>query len=113
MAYDEQLADRVRAALPADAIVEERKMFGGLTFMLNGSMCCGVFKDALMARLGAEGRERAVGHPHVRPMELAGRPMTGMVLVDPPGLGDAALQGWVDQAADWALRLAPAPRLDS
>ena len=81
MAYDEDLADRVRAALPDGEEVTERRMFGGLAFMLGGHMFCGVVKDTLMLRLGPEGAARALGQPHVRPMDFTGRPMKGMVFV--------------------------------
>jgi TfoX/Sxy family transcriptional regulator of competence genes len=74
VAYDEDLADRVRAVLPAGEAVTERKMFGGLTFMLGGHMACGVVKDTLMVRLGPEGAGRALDRPHVRPVDVTGRP---------------------------------------
>jgi TfoX N-terminal domain len=107
VAYDEDLADRVRAALGPAAAVTERKMFGGLTFMLGGHMCCGVVKDSLMLRLGSQGADRALGHPHVRPMDFTGRPMTGMVFVDPGGLNGAALGRWVAAAAAFTRTLPP------
>ena len=66
MAYDEDLAGRVRAVLPRGEAVTERQMFGGLAFMLGGHMFCGVVKDTLMVRLGPEGADRALGQPHVR-----------------------------------------------
>ena len=92
MAYDEDLADQVRAALPAVEAVTERLMFGGLAFMLGGHMFCGVVKDTLMVRLGAGAAEVVLGRPHVRPMDFTGRPMKGMVFVEPGGLQDAALR---------------------
>ena len=107
MAYDEDLADRIRAALPHGAEVTERQMFGGLTFMLGGHMACGVVKDTLMVRLGPEGAGRALDQPHVRPMDFTGRPMKGMVFVEPAGLHDDALQRWVDAAADYVRSLPP------
>ena len=65
-------------------------MFGGLAFMLGGRMFCGIVKDSLMARLGPEAACRALDQPHVRPMDFTGRPMKGMVFIDPQGLqGDA------------------------
>src|SRR6185437_2435554 len=82
VAYDEDLADRVREVLPHGEAVTERRMFGGLAFMLGGHMFCGVVKDALMARLGPETAGRALGRPHVRPMDFTGRPMKGMVFID-------------------------------
>ena len=107
MAYDHDLADRARAVLPDGEAVSERQMFGGLTFMLGGHMLCGVVKDALVVRLGPEGARRALEQPHVRPMDFTGRPLTGMVFVEPAGLADTALQRWVRDAADHARGLPP------
>ena len=109
MAYDEDLAHRIRAVLPHTETVTERPMFGGLTFMLGGHMFCGVVKNTLMVRLGPEGSERALNRPHVRPMDFTGRPMKGMVFVDPEGLRGPALQEWVNAAADHARNLPPKP----
>jgi TfoX/Sxy family transcriptional regulator of competence genes len=109
VAYDEDLAERVRAVLrPAEAVIE-RHMFGGLAFLLNGHMFCGVVKDTLMIRLGPDGAGRALTQPHVRPMDFTGRPMKGMVFVEPDGLEDAALRHWVDAAAAFARALPPKP----
>jgi TfoX/Sxy family transcriptional regulator of competence genes len=107
VAYDEDLADRVRAVLPPGAPVTERQMFGGLAFMVGGHMAFGVVKDTLMVRLGPEGAGRALDQPHVRPMDFTGRPMKGMVFVEPAGLAGTALQRWVDAAADYARGLPP------
>lgn len=107
MAYNEDLADRVRAVLPATDTVTERQMFGGLAFMLGGHMFCGVIKDTLMVRLGPGGADRALDQPHVRPMDFTGRPMKGMVFVEPEGLHGTALQNWVDAAAGHARGLPP------
>lgn len=109
MAYDEDLADRVRAVIPPGTAVTERQMFGGLAFMLGGHMFCGVVKDSLMARLGPEAANRAQDQPHVRPMDFTGRPMKGMVFIDPKGLHGDALRQWVDAAADYARGLPPKP----
>lgn len=107
MAYDEYLAYRVREVLPRGEVVTERQMFGGLAFMLGGHMLCGVVKDALMVRLGPEGADHALGQPHVRPMDFTGRPMKGMVFVDPAGLHGGALRQWVDAAAGYVRGLPP------
>jgi TfoX/Sxy family transcriptional regulator of competence genes len=109
VAYDEDLADRVRAVVPPGDAVTERQMFGGLAFMLGGHMFCGVVKDTLMARLGPEDAGRALGQPHVRPMDFTGRPMKGMVFIDPEGLHGDALREWVDAAARYARGLPPKP----
>ena len=106
MAYDENVADRVRAALRGEAVTE-RQMFGGLAFMLAGHMFCGIVKDTLMLRLGPDGAERALDQPHVRPMDFTGRPMKGMVFVEPGGLTGDALQHWVDAAAAFTRTLPP------
>jgi TfoX/Sxy family transcriptional regulator of competence genes len=107
MAYDEELADRVRIVLAEEPGLTERKMFGGLAFMVNGNMACGIVQDELMLRLGAEGAEAALAEPHVRPMDFTGRPMTGMVYVGREALDDAAVQRWVEQAAGHARSLPP------
>src|SRR5579871_5196363 len=102
MAYDELLAERVREELQAAPGFSERKMFGGLCFMLHGNMCAGVVGDQLMLRLGQPAAEQALEHAHVSPMDFTGRPMKGMVYVDQDGLRGAALIRWVEQAASFA-----------
>jgi len=86
MAYDEKLATRVRKALSGESKVEEKKMMGGLTFMVDGKMCVGVFKSELMCRIDPDVREEALKKNGCRQMELTGRPMKGFVLVDSNGL---------------------------
>ena len=107
MAYNRDLADRARAALPDGEPVSERQMFGGLTFMLGDHMLCGVVKDALVVRLGPEGAGRALQQPHVRPMDFTGRPMKGMVFIDPAGLHGEALRQWIAAAAGYVRSLPP------
>lgn len=109
MAYDEALAERIRDALADTADVTERKMFGGLAFMVAGHMVCGVVHDDLMLRLGPEGADAALDQPHVRPMDFTGRPMSSMVYIAPAGLGGEALVDWVHAAVAFADRL-PAKR---
>ena len=98
MAFDENLAGRVRDVLASEPGLTERKMFGGLAFMLGGHMCCGIVGDELMLRLGIDGAEAALDRDHVRPMDFTGRPMAGMVFVSPEGLQGAALRAWVGHA---------------
>jgi TfoX/Sxy family transcriptional regulator of competence genes len=106
MPYDDKLATRVRALLSRRKGVSERAMFGGLAFMLNGNMCCGVVGDTLMLRLGEAGAARALGEKHARPMDFTGRPLKSMVYVAPAGLRtEAALRGWVDRAVAFARTL--------
>jgi TfoX/Sxy family transcriptional regulator of competence genes len=107
MAYDEMLADRVRDIVATEPGLSERKMFGGLTFMLDGHMCCGIVGDRLMLRLGADLAEKALERPHVQPMDFTGRPMTGMVYVAPEGLRGKALRQWVEEAAEFVRALPP------
>ena len=98
MPYNEGLAQRVRATLAAHAAVDERKMFGGLTFMLNGHMCCGIVRDELMVRVGPDQYADAIVQPHARQMDFTGRPMRGMIMVAPAGLeSDADLGAWVQR----------------
>jgi TfoX/Sxy family transcriptional regulator of competence genes len=106
MAYDEILADRIRSIFKRRKGIAERKMFGGLAFLFNGNMCCGVMKDQLMLRLGQEGATEALALPHARPMDFTGKPMKGMVYVAPAGLAsDEDLQGWVQRAVAFASTL--------
>lgn len=109
MAYDEELADRIRDVLPDPELVEEKRMFGGLVFMRAGNMCCGVLKNELMLRLGADGAQRALTERHVREMDFTKRPLTGMVLVDQAGLEGDALAEWVAEACAWVDTLPPKP----
>ena len=86
MAYDETLADRVRAVLSGRPGLTEKKMFGGLSFLLHSSMACGIVKDELMVRVGPDGYDEALAQPHARLMDFTGRPMKGMVYVARDGL---------------------------
>lgn len=99
MAYDEHLAERVRRLLKENPGVSEKKMFGGLAFMLGSHMCCGVLQDKLVLRLGAEQARAALRGKQVREMDFTGRPLTGYVFVQSGGLrSEAALRRWLDQA---------------
>jgi TfoX/Sxy family transcriptional regulator of competence genes len=110
MAYDEDLADRARAVMPADTEVTERKMFGGLAFLLRGHMFAGIVGSELMVRIGDEAAQRALELAHVREMDFTGRPMKNMVFVQPAGLRGPELVRWVTAAADHARTLAPKQR---
>lgn len=106
MAYDEELAERVRDALALREDVTEQRMFGGIAFMLAGNMACGVLGDDLIVRVGPEGHERALAEPHVRPFDFTGRPSKGIVFVSPAGIAsNEALAGWVEAGADFAASL--------
>jgi TfoX/Sxy family transcriptional regulator of competence genes len=90
MAYDEKLAERIRGCLAARGDVVEKKMFGGLTFMVGGHMACGILGDQLVLKVGDELYERVVTRPHARPMDFTGKPMRGMVYVAPAGYQNPA-----------------------
>jgi TfoX/Sxy family transcriptional regulator of competence genes len=107
MAYDEQLAARVRALLANRSEVTERKMFGGLTFMIGGHMCCGVNGNELIVRLDPEREDEALARPHARPMDFTGRPMRGFITVHPDGLRGPSLERWVREAVARAESLPP------
>ncbi len=99
MAYDEKVAERVRAVLGKRRQVVERKMFGGLAFMVNGHMCCGVLKDELMLRVGPDRYEKALQRKHAREMDFTGRATRGMVYVHPDGFRTKqSLTKWIDEA---------------
>ncbi len=108
MAYDEALAQRIRQALAPCADIGERKMFGGLAFMLAGNMCCGVVADTLMLRLGNEGAAEALKEPYTSPMDFTGRVMKSMLYVGPEGIASPEdLNRWINRAADFAASLPP------
>ena len=106
MAYDEKTAERVRRILSPEPDVIEKKMFGGLCFMVRGSMCCGLTSTGFMVRVGREAYKRTLAEPHARPMEFTGRPMAGFVYVDPGGYRtDTALAKWVQRGIDFVSTL--------
>jgi hypothetical protein len=108
MAYDLGLADRVRSLLMVHSGFSEVRMFGGLSFMINGHMCCGVMKTDLYLRLPPNEVTVALGRPHTRPMEFTGKPMKSMIIVDPHGAdSDEDLHAWVDSALGFARTLPP------
>jgi TfoX/Sxy family transcriptional regulator of competence genes len=102
MAYDEKLAERIRKLLGARKDVVEKKMFGGLAFMVRGHMACGIVKDDLMVKVGAEAFPAAIQRPHTRPMDFTGRPSKGMVYVAPAGTMGAGLKSWIERAVKFA-----------
>jgi TfoX/Sxy family transcriptional regulator of competence genes len=108
MAYNEKLGDRMRLALQGRPGVAEKHMFGGIAFLLNGSMFCGIVKDDLMVRVGPEQHDVAVAEPHARPMDFTGRPMKGYVFVALDGLKtEKALVRWLDRGAAFVATLPP------
>jgi hypothetical protein len=108
MAYDESLAERVRGVLPDRADLTEKKMFGGLCFLLGGNMCCGITGTQLMLRIGPKAYDGALAHAHAREMDFTGRAMKGMIYVDAEGIAtEEDLAAWVGLAADFAGSLPP------
>ena len=106
MAYDDGLAERVRELLAVRVDVTERRMFGGLAFMVGGHMACGITGDDLMVRVGREGYDDALAHPHAREMDFTGRPMTGYVYIDAAGIAeDGGLREWVERGVAFVTTL--------
>lgn len=108
MAYDPVLAERIRVELSRHVEFTEKKMFGGLSFLVNGNMCCGVTGSDLVLRLTPEGVERALEQPHTRPMDFTGKPMKSMVYVGAEGTTSVVgLRRWISTAAGAARELPP------
>jgi TfoX/Sxy family transcriptional regulator of competence genes len=105
MAFDETLAVRIRQALTRKKNIVEKKMFGGVGFLLNGNMLVGVWKDSLVVRISPDD-EDAVDQPHVQAFDVTGRPMKGWILVAPAGIADDdALKSWIDRGLKFVRTL--------
>jgi hypothetical protein len=109
MSYDTELAQRIRNLLAEhDSILVEKKMFGGLAFMLQGNFACGLTKEDLVVRVGPARYAEALEHPQARPMDFTGKPMKGWVYVNPAGYEtDELLAQWIKQGVAFALSLPP------
>jgi hypothetical protein len=106
MAYDDSAAERVRGHLSSRCRPIERKMMGGICFMVDGNMCCGVAGSSLLVRVGREAYDAMLAQRHVRPLQFSGRRATGFVLVDAEGYAsDAALATWIGWALDFVSTL--------
>jgi TfoX-like protein len=106
MAYDERLAGRVRGALDGQCEFVEKKMFGGIAFMVDGHMCCGVVGKDLMVRVGPDRFQQALARPHARVMDFTGRPSRGMVYVGTGGTRTAsAVEAWVGRGLSFVRSL--------
>ena len=106
MAYEEQLAERIRDVIGVREAVSERKMFGGIAFMVAGNMACGVLGEDLIVRLCEEDGEKALAEEGVRPFDFTGKPMKNIVYVSPERTADDdALSEWVETGADFAASL--------
>ena len=106
MAFDENLAARIRVALARKKGVVEKKMFGGVCFLLNGNMLVGVWKEFLIARLGPDRGDEALMEPHVKKMDITGKPMKGWIMVEPEGVeDDDQLKDWIQKAVKFVKTL--------
>ena len=106
MAFNEALAQRIRQGLAQRKNIREKKMFGGIGFLLNGNLLVGVWKDSLIVRLGLDEAEEALLEPHVRAFDITGKPMKGWVLIAPAGVeGDDQLGGWIQRAMKFVGKL--------
>jgi hypothetical protein len=106
MAFDESLAERIRQQLTWRKNLEEKKMFGGIGFLLNGNLLVGVWKDSLIARLGPEEGGEALKEPHVKQFDITGRAMKGWILVEREGVADDyQLKDWIERAAKFVGKL--------
>lgn len=112
MAYDEELAGRVREQLASQKDVTERAMFGGLAFLLHGNMVFAASsRGGLMVRVGGDAYERALAEPHAAAVEMSGRPMRGWILVDAAGVSQPRqLSSWIDRGLQLASTLPPKGR---
>ena len=106
MAYDEGLAQRVRELIQGHRGYEEKKMFGGIGFLLRGNMACGVIRDDLIVRVGEENYTDSLLKPHVELFDITGRAMKGWIIVKEPGYhNDQDLEEWTSQGVAYALTL--------
>jgi TfoX/Sxy family transcriptional regulator of competence genes len=107
MAYNLELANRVTSELNGVPAIE-KKMFGGVGFLLHGNMACGVIGDGLIVRVPPEKHTDLLKRPHVKPFDFSGKPMKGWLVVEAPGYKSAAqLSKWVKESVDFALTLPP------
>ena len=108
MAYDQDLANRVREQLAGEDAVTEKEMFGGIAFLLGGNMAVGVSREDLMVRVGKDESDDALAQPHTRVFDMTGRPMRNWVLVEPAGVEtDVQLSAWVGRGVAFARSLPP------
>jgi len=105
MPYDEQLAARIHDHLIGEPGLTERKMFGGVAYMIGGNVCVGIWHDELIARVGVEAADRALREDGVREFDITGRAMRGWVLVAPSRLTGRGLRTWIDRARGFVRTL--------
>lgn len=108
MSFDKGLAERIREYFQDRSDVEEKRMFGGLCFMVSKHMCCGIVKDTLMARVGPDNYGSCLKRKHAKEMDFTGKAMKGMVYVNPEGLdSDEGLAKWLDVCLSFVESLPP------
>lgn len=108
MPYDLDLAKRILAHMQGLPALEEKKMFGGVGFLLHGNMACGVHKDSMIVRVAPEKHKQLLARPHTRSFDMTGRPMKGWLVIDPDGCrSEAQLADWVNEGVEYALSLPP------
>ena len=108
MPFDQALAERVRALLQGAHALNEKRMFGGLAFMVNGHMCCGIVGEDFVVRTGPDEYQAALSQAHARPMDFTGRPMRGFVYVGPEGYRSTRdLKAWIQRGLHFILSLPP------
>lgn len=106
MAYDEGLAERIRSVVDGRPGITEKKMFGGVAFLLDGKMFVGIVKNDLMVRVGPKHYAASLKRSNVRPMDFTGKPMVGYVYVTPAGIAeDPALERWIKVSAEFVTTL--------
>ena len=108
MPYDEDLELRIREVLSGLPDLSDKRMFGGIGFLVKGNMACGIYKDALIVRVGPAGYEEALTRPYTRPFDITGKSMKGWLMVEREGYkSDEALKVWVQQGIDFTITLTP------
>jgi len=106
MPFDQILAKRIRDELTSISGLEEKKMFGGVGFLIRGNMACGVHKEDLIVRVGPAGYAEALAQSHARPFDMTGRPMAGWIMVSPGGFAaDDDFKRWIKQGVEFAQTL--------
>jgi TfoX/Sxy family transcriptional regulator of competence genes len=106
MVYSKSLAARIRQTLARQGGIVEKKMFGGVAFLMHGNMCVGVWQDMLIARLGPQRANQALLTAHVKAFDVTGRPMTGWVMVEPEGIDlDDELHAWINDSIGFVATL--------
>ena len=108
MAYNEKLAERIRKILQFEKGFDEKKMFGGICYLLHGNMVCGILKNDLIVRVGQKDYADILTLPYTREFDITGRPMKGWVLVSASGIAsDKALKGWIEKGISFVKSLPP------